>query len=200
MQEKFDSDWDLVNKIDGMAIDYLKKGLSPTETQIMILNSELFQEWISIERCFSVHYHDIARFEDLLSNMEFDNYVSKLKSVALQTMHDKTIPNEIEWSKYNNGPTVIVHGSIEIFDRLFYQVGINISPYNLGIEIGQLCKTMNFNQPIGLVEFLAIFTNNASGFFNLDMEKLEKFMEEETLLEEFKSEFIVKYKREDFHP
>jgi hypothetical protein len=48
---KFDADWDLVNKLDRMAIGYLKDGLSPTETQLLILNSELFKEWKSTDHC-----------------------------------------------------------------------------------------------------------------------------------------------------
>jgi hypothetical protein len=114
-KEKFDADWELVNKIDGMAIEYLEKGNSPIETQFIILNSDVYQEWISIERCFAVHFHDISRFE--------------------------------------------------------------------------------VSESIGLLEFLALFTNNASGLMHLEYEQLVDLKEKETLREQYKSEFILKYTR-----
>ncbi|WP_248929214.1 hypothetical protein [Paenibacillus hamazuiensis] len=198
-KDKFDIDWELVNKIDKMALDLLKNGLSPAETQIKILNSELFQEWTSIERSFDVHYHDVSRFEDLLSSLEFDHYVTNLKSIALQTMNNKTFSNEIEWGIKSNGPTIVDSSSKNIFDRLFYQIGFYVSPHNLGIEIGELSKLMKFKEPIGLLEFLALFTNNESGLFNLEAEKLDELMKNDILLEKFKNDFNLKYKRTDIN-
>ncbi|MBD0382429.1 hypothetical protein ICC18_20120 [Paenibacillus sp. WST5] len=194
-KKKFDADWDLVNKLDKMAIDYLKDGFSPKETQGLILNSELFKEWKSTERCFDVHYHDILRFEDLSSSLEFDNYVNMLKSIAFRKMEDKANSFEIESNTIYNGPTVHDTNSGRVYDRLFYQIGISISPFELGIEMGKFCKSMNFSEPIGLLEFLALFTNNASGLLNLGLEKLQELSDKQFIIEEFKNKYILKYKK-----
>lgn len=193
-KNKFDADWDLVNKLDRMAIDYLKDGLGPIETQLLILNSELFKEWKSTERCFDVHFHDLSRFEDILSNIEFDNYVNMLKRIAFETMQDKAIPYENELYTNYCGPIVNDINSRQTYDRLFHQVGINIPPYELGIEIGRFCKLMKFDKPIGSLEFLALFTNNASGLFNIEIEKLQEISDKASIFEEFKNVFMLKYK------
>jgi hypothetical protein len=73
-------------------------------------------------------------------------------------------------------------------------VGINIPPYELGIEIGRFCKLMKFDKPIGSLEFLALFTNNASGLLNIEIEKLQEISVKASILEEFKNVFILKYK------
>lgn len=194
-KKKFDMDWELATRLDELAVSFLKNGCSPSETQIKIINSELYKEWTSVQRSFIVHFHDTSRYEDLFANSEFEDYANKLYRIALHTIQGKPTSDAVMSFSAYIGPIVYDIRSRTPQDRLFLQIGMTISPYELGVHIGEFSKLMNFSEPLTLLAFLALFTNNASGLFSVEMDKLQYLAENELQLEAYKRDFVLRYSR-----
>jgi hypothetical protein len=181
-EEKFKSDWEVHQKIENLAIDALKKGLSVEEAQQLVLRSNEYNEWQSIERCFGTEYTIQSYYRDLAGAVEFEKYENKVKQISRLVMSEVTIDETINYSwEYE-------------YDRLFNQIGVMITPVELGIQIGKFSQRLNLTEPIGVLQFLGLITNNPSHLLQLELEDVMilKDKEKEILLylEEFQKNYI----------
>ncbi|NEW09266.1 hypothetical protein GK047_25215 [Paenibacillus sp. SYP-B3998] len=178
-ETKFKEDWVVHLRVESLAIKLLSKGLSPKEVQAMVIISDEYSEWISIDRCFETKYQKNFYYTDLLGSIEFKRYEHKLKQLAkieMGILDDKT---EFIWEFE--------------YDRLFSQIGLKIRPAELGSEMGKFSQLINLNEPLGLLEFLSLITDNASSLLHLEENTLitlkNQKNEIDSFIEKFKASF-----------
>lgn len=180
-EAKFNMDWEVHQRIERLAKEHLTCGLTPHEVRDLVLHSSEYKEWNSMERCFGVEYHELFIYTDLLGEIEFKEYDCKVKQIAQIEMEvsDKKLVVETKW-KFE-------------FDRLFHQIGIIITPVDLGRNIGLLSMKIGLKEPLGVLEFLGLITDNASALLYLEMKVVTTLEDKQNEIISFIEEFIQTY-------
>lgn len=138
---KFNEDWEANGKVMNLAKEALANGSPPHDVRELVLQSDVFREWSYMERSFAVEYHEMFIYTDLLGEIEFTRYDNHIREIATSTMAGLKINNEVY--SWNNE-----------YDKLFDQIGIKITPVELGENIGLLCKKLNLVKPLGEIKLI----------------------------------------------
>ncbi|MBP1966276.1 hypothetical protein [Paenibacillus aceris] len=180
-EEKFEADWDVHQRIEKLAIDAFRRGLSPEEVQELVLQSNEYMEWKSIERCFGTEYHQLFYYRDLAGAVEFEKYEDRIKHISRLVANGEKIEEDSSFLEEYQ------------YDRLFHQIGIKITPVELGKEIGKLSELLNLTEPLGILQFLGLITNNPSSLLYLGLDEVSVLKNKENEIQLYLEGFTKTY-------
>lgn len=177
MDEAYQRDWDLSERIFALARKYLEEGISIDETMMKVLNSKEYMDWNRQERTFGIACDERFYYEDLLASIRLEKYSEMIKSYSDKYFSEEN--NEVPMDSLQ-------------FDSIFEQLGMQVTAQQLGFEIARFSKMIGASSPISYQTLLNLFTGTA--ILGIDEEQSNCMLNMKDEVVRFVEDFYNTYK------
>lgn len=173
----FNRDWELSERLNKLARDYLREGVSIDETMQLVLNSEEYCTWKAAPRCFQIAIDQRGYYEDIAGDMKWKKYTDKVDTYINDYFLGIIPKTQVELKEY---------------DFIFEQLGMQVSVTQLGYEIAQLSKMIGVDKPLNYGHLLCLF--NGTVITDLEEEQLQCLLSKEEEVAAFVESFYERYR------
>jgi len=173
----FNRDWELSERLNRLACDYLKKGVTVEETMQLVLNSDEYSTWKAIPRCFQIEVDQLRYYEDILGDIKWNEYSDKIDTFINDYFLGHIPKTPVELKEY---------------DSIFEQLGMQVTVKQLGYEIAQLSKMIGADKPLNYGHLLCLF--NGTVITDIEEEQLQCLLSNEEKVAAFVESFYERYR------
>jgi len=77
-ENSFNRDWELSERLNKLARNYLLEGATVDETMQLVLNSAEYSTWKAAPRCFQIAIDQRGYYEDIAGDIKWKEYTDKV--------------------------------------------------------------------------------------------------------------------------